>query len=295
MLFRSPCVQHPAAGNREWINKASYYLLALLFFFLSCLSKGMAVSLSLTLIFIDYLLVRKFNAKAVMDKIPFFALSLIFGLIVTLAYNVNVQTANIELPSFTEKIRFAGFGLLFYVYKLILPYNLSAFYPYPAYQFVDLQFYYWIFPLLVIVVTGMVVYSRKFTRKIIFGFGFFVATIVLVLQLFPTNRAIVADHYTYIPYIGFFYLAGEGFSYLTSSGRSSFFHYRKPIIVIGITVFLIFSFLTNNRIKVWQNSLSLWNDAMEKYPNEFIILHIDRKSTRLNSSHIPLSRMPSSA
>ena len=35
--------------------------------------------------------------------------------------------------------------------------------------------------------------------------------------------------------------------------------------------------------------------ALQLLPNEPVLVAIDRKSTRLNSSHIPLSRMPSSA
>ena len=36
-------------------------------------------------------------------------------------------------------------------------------------------------------------------------------------------------------------------------------------------------------------------DEAKKYAVKFLKKSIDRKSTRLNSSHIPLSRMPSSA
>ena len=49
------------------------------------------------------------------------------------------------------------------------------------------------------------------------------------------------------------------------------------------------------------NGYSIWQ-AIQDYFNENIIkktnvrnAYLDRKSTRLNSSHIPLSRMPSSA
>ena len=41
-----------------------------------------------------------------------------------------------------------------------------------------------------------------------------------------------------------------------------------------------------------------WHDVLKAYAKQFKINKlkwIDRKSTRLNSSHIPLSRMPSSA
>ena len=37
--------------------------------------------------------------------------------------------------------------------------------------------------------------------------------------------------------------------------------------------------------------LVLWPDVAVQY----LVITLDRKSTRLNSSHIPLSRMPSSA
>ena len=42
-------------------------------------------------------------------------------------------------------------------------------------------------------------------------------------------------------------------------------------------------------------SLHAWNLALTDGPINIIDNYTDRKSTRLNSSHIPLSRMPSSA
>ena len=36
-------------------------------------------------------------------------------------------------------------------------------------------------------------------------------------------------------------------------------------------------------------------EGWQKMPDGHIVMWLDRKSTRLNSSHIPLSRMPSSA
>ena len=36
-------------------------------------------------------------------------------------------------------------------------------------------------------------------------------------------------------------------------------------------------------------------DSLHNYYEKVCLIQLDRKSTRLNSSHIPLSRMPSSA
>ena len=52
----------------------------------------------------------------------------------------------------------------------------------------------------------------------------------------------------------------------------------------------------NNLTSLGVNSLILDWSKVEKKDNQLVHCHMaDRKSTRLNSSHIPLSRMPSSA
>ena len=44
-----------------------------------------------------------------------------------------------------------------------------------------------------------------------------------------------------------------------------------------------------------KNQIALFEDELAKMATESVKAEADRKSTRLNSSHIPLSRMPSSA
>ena len=56
-----------------------YYLAALAFFILSLLSKAQAVVLAPLLILMDVYLARKWNAKAILEKVPFFGLALCFG------------------------------------------------------------------------------------------------------------------------------------------------------------------------------------------------------------------------
>ena len=55
-------------------SKRKFYLWCLILFLLSLLSKAMAVSLPLVLLLTDYFKGRKLNAKAWLEKIPFFAL-----------------------------------------------------------------------------------------------------------------------------------------------------------------------------------------------------------------------------
>ena len=54
--------------------------------------------------------------------------------------------------------------------------------------------------------------------------------------------------------------------------------------------------LSGNQVEVMsRNQLNLWSDVQNCYGGYSCMTIIDRKSTRLNSSHLKLSRMPSSA
>ena len=68
--------------------------------------------------------------------------------------------------------------------------------------------------------------------------------------------------------------------YLLSRYNYLYFHIRIEMfsIFVAYTIFAV-----------------TWNTRDQIESSFLIILGIDRKSTRLNSSHIPLSRMPSSA
>jgi len=259
-------------------NGMKNYYLALFFFVLSCLAKGMAVSLSLVLLLIDYLLKRKFNRAVFLDKVPFFVISILFGLLAVFATHNEEQVLSYDLYSFGERLQFAGYGFFLYLYKLILPINLSALYPYPNFASGSFPFYYWIYLIGSIAITCIVIYFayRLNSRKIIFGFGLFVLTIIMVLQLMPVNIGIAADRYTYLPYLGLFYLVGEGcnfagrkFGFINKSQfqLSSFKNVLLPAVII--LLLFVLAFLTHNRIKIWQNSISLTTDMINKYPNEY--------------------------
>ena len=46
----------------------------------------------------------------------------------------------------------------------------------------------------------------NYKKDINFGILFFTITISLICQIFPFGDAIVSERYTYVPYIGIFYL-----------------------------------------------------------------------------------------
>ncbi|MCX8010066.1 MAG: tetratricopeptide repeat protein [Ignavibacteria bacterium] len=249
--------------------RIKFYILTLLFFLLSLLSKGQAVSFSVTIIAIDFLLKRKLIDKRVLfEKIPFFVLSIVFGIVAIYSQQTSEAMDIIVQYTFLQRILFASYGFIQYLIKLIIPINLSAFYPYPENVESGLHWIFYLAPILVIVLTALSIYSIKYSNKIFFGFAFFVINIFLVLQLIPVGGAIMADRYVYIPSIGFFLLIGLLVIYLLEKFSKS-----KLLIysIFGIYL-LIIGIINYNRTQIWKDSLTLWNDVLEKYPKVHVAL-----------------------
>jgi tetratricopeptide (TPR) repeat protein len=124
---------------------------------------------------------------------------------------------------------------------------------------VDIPIQYYAYIIFFLVLAAFTIYSHRFSKKIIFGMGFFTVTVFLVLQLLPVGGAIMADRYSYIPSIGIFYLAGEGINLLWNKKL-------KLAAIIVLSAFSIFfSIKTYARCSVWKNDMTLWNDVISQY------------------------------
>ena len=244
-----------------------YLWLTLAFYVLSLFSKPAAVTLPLVLLVFDYYYSRKIDKNSVLEKIPFFLLSIIFGGLLLMPFvtaNANVNYT----PSYNiiERVLVFCYSLVFYVYKLFAPFNLHSFHGWPVKTNGYFPGIYYLMPVLVAVCAGLVVLAiNKFKeqgKNIVFGVLFFLAAISIVLQIRPFGPVIVADHYTYLPYIGLFFIGAMLLSDLIE--RSA-----RPRILIMISVILLlggFSGLTYRRNAVWKNDYTLLTDSISKDP-----------------------------
>ena len=253
--------------NYTQSNKTKFLIFTFILFFLSILSKAMAVVLPVVLILIDYYQGRKLTIKTLAEKIPFFIVSLIFGL---LAINIQSKEAIATYETFTlfQRISFGFFGFFTYIWKMILPIDLSAFYPYPIADSqiaFPISFYLPVIIGLILFITiPLLTFFYPAKMKLIsFGIGFYFITIVFVLQFISVGQVIMAERYSYIPYIGLLFLIGMLLNNLTE---------RKPllkkfifVVISGIAI--LFSYLTHERTKVWKTTETLWTDVINKYPH----------------------------
>jgi protein O-mannosyl-transferase len=236
----------------EYINLNNYwlYILSLLLFLCSLLSKGAAVSLTLTIVLLDYFLKRTLlSRKVILEKIPFLILSLVFGYI---AFKFQGHENIVLKHPFYEQVAFASYGLIQYLSKLVVPVNLSGFYSYP----VDTYIHWVDFGLVIILIYALFKYWKHLNQLVTFGILFFVLNLIFLIQIIPVGKTIMADRYIYLPSIGCFFIVAILIS------RIKFrISYLNLIIVI---IFFIYGFSTYERVKVWNNSLIFWNDVIKK-------------------------------
>jgi len=244
--------------------------LALLLFICSCLSKAMAVAFPVVLLLIDYQQHRRFSWRLVVEKLPFFLTSLLIGV---MSVRLQSLSAINEFETFTlyQRLMHASYGFLAYILKFFWPAGLSAFYPYPAITpegVLPLAFR--IAPVICLIIAGLVAWlamrKDETSRTVVFGILFYFFTIALVLQFLSVGKAIMADRYTYLPYIGLSFIAGMITLQLADGKGLSMRAGYMLGAIIGAGV-VIFGYLARERIKVWKDDIALWSDALEKYPD----------------------------
>jgi tetratricopeptide (TPR) repeat protein len=229
-----------------------------LFFALSLLSKPAAIILPFVLLLLDYWKGRPYNKKLIVEKIPFFLLSIVFA-IVTLQVQSKQAIVGTEVFPVWERFFFACYGIMIYLIRFFIPYPLSAFQPFPP-AGNDPGWQITISPVIVI---GLIVFTwfQRKNKLIVFSILFYIINLLLVLQLVSIGNAIVAERYTYVPYIGLAFLVG---TWLNNYANKFF----KPLLWIAPSVaILAFGIISFQRTKIWNNSLSLWNDVIDHFPN----------------------------
>ncbi len=192
-------------------------------------------------------------------------LSFIFGYIAIEAQKTANALDTLPYYTFFDRILFIGYALMMYLWKLVAPINLSCFYNYPLKQDGIYPLIFYIAPVVILVLAFLIYKSMRFGKDVLFGFGFFFITIILVLQILPVGIAIIADRYTYLPYIGLFFILARWFNNLLENKSEKYKSLKTPSVTALVLFIGLCCYLTFQRTKVWHDSITLWSDAIEKF------------------------------
>lgn len=246
----------------KYVRRTAFKHLVFTFilFVLSLLSKPTAVTFPIVILFIDLYFRRKVNLGLIIEKVPFLLLSILIGIVIIYAREGAGHIIDIsERFGWGERFLMVFYAIAFYVTHLIAPTRLSAFHPYPL---DGLPVEYYIAPLVTIMLVFLLFRLKGQEKRFVkAGFLFFLITIAIVLELIPVGVQVVKERYVYLPSIGL-YFAFSALMLFLFVGK-----YKRMPLLITVLIVSTFSVITVSRAAIWKDSLSLWNDVLERYPN----------------------------
>ena len=238
-------------------QKASSLILCFGLFVLSCLSKSAAVVFPVALIAFDFFKTGTLKWKLLLQKLPFFAVSILFGIITIFGRETAGHLSDLTAAySSFDRVFLVSHSVLFYPAKFLFPSQLSSFYPYPTFSHGVLPTLYYLSPV-VLIGLGVVTYVKRENHLLLFGIMWFLITIALVLQFVPFGNQITTDRYLYLPLFGLLVLLGSVLQKLKNSKWLWF----------SILPLLVFSFLSFQRTHIWENDEKLWKSVIKTHPS----------------------------
>ncbi len=247
---------------------------ALCFFILALLSKPMAVSLPVVLLLLDWYPFQRIQSlktllAAVMEKLPFIALSIVSAILTILAQKAGGAVQSLEFAPLSVRLYVASQALLLYLWKMIMPLNLVPYYPYPR-NVSPLSLKYLFVFALVLGITAACLTLRKKNKIPVSVWGYYLVTLLPVLGIVQVGGQAMADRYAYLPSLGPFLLAGlmaAWFSVKLYTVKKQ----ALPAKIAGVSAsFVVLFFLTSltlRQIAVWKNTFTLWDYVIEKDPD----------------------------
>jgi len=236
----------------------------ILFFLFSLLSKSAAVTFPLVLFCIDYYMGRTWNRKIFLEKIPFFLLSLLFGVLAIMSQNAAGAINDETMVPYTafQRIFVVSYALVYYIIKFIIPYDLCVLHYAPE----ELSLFFYLCPFVLIGLTWLAYKGGQMRKALVSGLLFYLFSVILVAQIIPIGYVIVSERYSYVPYLGLALIIGNLYV-LVKDGKWKFGQKLKPYLIYIILIpVLMFSYLTYDYNKRWHSSVILFADIVKRNP-----------------------------
>jgi len=268
-------------------HHSSLFRLALLFFVFGLLSKPMLVTVPVVLLLLDFWPLGRFTIHdlrftifpLIREKIPFFLLSIIVGVITLFAQRAGGSWVPVNTPIYS-RIGNVVIGYWNYIEKLFWPQNLSFLYLRSDKISVS-EFFLAAFVLAAI----SAVAALQFRRRPWFATGclWFLVMLLPVSGLLQLGRLSIADRYTYLPAIGFYIVVVWGVADMLAVLFSrKICHWLAA--AGATTVLLACAIMTRQQLAYWQNPQTLMEHALKVDPDNYVA-QIDLRIYLFDKAH----------
>jgi len=253
---------HAFAAYRQRQGNRYLYLLSVVLFVLACLTKSVVVVLPLVILLYDLLMTERFSLGLITDKIPFVAIAGLTAHMAMLSQSsletgggmTGMHGGTLSAHIFTSLTIFPD-----YLVMLLWPLNLSSLYTINIMTTADIKVAGSLL-LIILAVSGSYLLYRR-SKPLFFWYATAIVGLLPVMQIVPLVT-LRNDRYLYFPMIGIAVLAGYcATALMGNSGRA-----RLAAITLTAMILLTLALGSHSRSKVWQNDVTLWQDATSKQP-----------------------------
>jgi Flp pilus assembly protein TadD len=267
LLAMCAWIDYDARGERR------DYFKAWLLFLVAMLCKSTMVMFPVVILLYAWWKRGRIGRHDLKVSAPFFALSLLLGIITVLMQNTHVlqqvlQPGEVLTGGPLSRLAGAGQALSTYFLHVIAPEHLMPIYPQWPTELSPLPFLPWVF-------MGGLFYAcwrkrKTWGRHVLLGFGFFLITLAPFLGLNATaymKFTPVMDHFLYIPMIGLIGLVMAGFGLIQKRLSPA----SRPVgLGVAATVLAFFAWESFSYAAVWVNHEALWSHTLEYYPDSWL-------------------------
>ena len=243
-----------------------WYGFSLAAFLLALLSKTAVVMLPVALLGCVWWMRGRLRRKDFLCSVPFFVLSLALGL-VTVWFQLHraLQGHLVRSDGFLARLAAAGWVPWFYLYKALLPVNLTLMYPKWS---IDVSRWASYVPGALLIVCFLVFWRERRTwgRPLLFGLGYFLVMLFPVLGFFDQGfyaYSLVADHWQYHSIVGVIALA-------VAAGEEVFrrigHQHRRWGMTVAVGMLAMLGAATWQRDGVYATDETLWQDTVARNP-----------------------------
>jgi tetratricopeptide (TPR) repeat protein len=252
-------------------RRFGFYLLCAFLFIAGLMAKPMLVTFPAVLLLLDWWPLGRFadnteRASMVLaEKLPLFAVSAAAGYIAYRAQQHGESITGLDVLPLVHRCANALTAYGTYLLQTAVPHNMGILYPHPG---IDVSFQTAGLSALVLMLASVIaIRVRTASPAVLFGWLWFLGTLVPVIGLVQIGPHARADRFMYIPLIGLAVAVAWGMPRFLSLLPKSKIITRT----LAALVLLLFSIITAAQVSLWKNSETLFAHTLQVTEDNFRI------------------------
>jgi tetratricopeptide (TPR) repeat protein len=265
------------------------YLLLLMIFALSIMTKPVVVPLPLVLLLLDYWPLDRLKwgrgveltasakftltktgrqkvsvGRLVIEKIPLLVLSAILCVTTFIAQQQEGAVSTLEKWPLNYRVINTFLSYIMYIYKIIWPSQLAVLYPHSR---ANLQADVGVFcALLFILITAISIYIGRRRKYVVVGWLWYAGTLVPMIGLVQVGDQAMADRYMYVSMLGLLIIITWAVRDIVAKRP----RWRIVAAVLAGVVLLSAIVLTRIQVRYWKNGITLFEHTLKVTKNNAI-------------------------